>query len=501
MRFFALPLLCVLLHLPELLAKDKTGGRNFYKILGVTNKQLEKDPSVLKRKYRNLAKKWHPDKNPDNQEAAQQKFVDISDAYETLSDPEKKRIYDQVGEEGMKQQQQGGGGQAQAEAAQKLFEQFFGGGGGFSFGGGGGPFGGGGSRPAPEKSIFKGTKVAEWNASKFEDKIDENLAEGEYYVVAFYRSANADDLKQAYADVQKQYADIVDLVAVNCGKHAGVCKKENINKAEPVLVFFSAERGKIKKRTFGNELSTKAIGKWISNLVPDGTMDISDVAVARKWAADEQTAKVVLFTEKKSVPPMIKVLAAKFKTKVTVGLVKIPNLNESPVAKLFGVEKVPSVLHVTDRAKMEGEFFTSALTMELLSLFFSRAMAHFRKEQATPRCRELTNLARHQGQCGPQESQFCLIYLKKPAAERLEELNRLAEKLRQNPVKVYWLNHESDPVLSKALSGNHNIVLWRPKKKRWKAFEETFSVDAVATFVDNAVNGGSPLPEIMRTEL
>lgn len=56
----------------------------------------------IKKAYKKLAIKWHPDKNPDNKEAATEKFRDISEAYEILSDEEKRKKYDLYGHDGPK---------------------------------------------------------------------------------------------------------------------------------------------------------------------------------------------------------------------------------------------------------------------------------------------------------------------------------------------------------------------------------------------------------------
>lgn len=74
-------------------------GRDYYAILGVDRDASQDD---IRKAYRKSALRWHPDKNQDKKEEAEAKFKDIAEAYDVLSDLEKKRIYDQVGEEGLK---------------------------------------------------------------------------------------------------------------------------------------------------------------------------------------------------------------------------------------------------------------------------------------------------------------------------------------------------------------------------------------------------------------
>ncbi|KAI9029747.1 hypothetical protein CLU79DRAFT_735842 [Phycomyces nitens] len=78
-------------------------GKDYYEILGVSK---DADDEGIKKAYRKQALKWHPDRNKDQPELANSKFQEIGEAFEVLSDKNKRAVYDQYGEEGLK----GGGG-------------------------------------------------------------------------------------------------------------------------------------------------------------------------------------------------------------------------------------------------------------------------------------------------------------------------------------------------------------------------------------------------------
>lgn len=99
------------------------------------------DETEIKKAYRRLAVKYHPDKNPGDK-TAEEKFKKIAEAYDILSNPEKRQMYDQYGENAFANGGRGGGGGFSGDPFD-IFNQFFGGGGG---GGGFESFFGGGSR-------------------------------------------------------------------------------------------------------------------------------------------------------------------------------------------------------------------------------------------------------------------------------------------------------------------------------------------------------------------
>lgn len=116
--------------------------RDYYDILGVGR---DATPEQIKKAYRTLARKYHPDVNPNDKEA-EEKFKEVKEAYDVLSDPDKRARYDQFGHAGTSDQGFGGfgdfggfGGGADFGGFGDIFDMFFGG------------FGGGAKRQGPQK--------------------------------------------------------------------------------------------------------------------------------------------------------------------------------------------------------------------------------------------------------------------------------------------------------------------------------------------------------------
>mmetsp|Transcript_66031 Transcript_66031/g.157890 ORF Transcript_66031/g.157890 Transcript_66031/m.157890 type:complete len:247 (-) Transcript_66031:186-926(-) len=145
-----------------------TDNQDYYSVLGVGRDASDAD---IKKAYRKAALQWHPDKNPENKEQAEHMFKLVAEAYDVLSDPQKRNLYNQGGKEAVERGSAGfasaGGGFAGHPGVNPfdIFESFFGGKDPFAmfdemhFGGRGSRGGGGGGGPFSDPFFQQQTSV------------------------------------------------------------------------------------------------------------------------------------------------------------------------------------------------------------------------------------------------------------------------------------------------------------------------------------------------------
>ena len=188
-------------------------GANYYDLLGVNKNSTEEE---IKKAYKKLAMKHHPDRNPKNREEAEKKFKDISHAYNILTDKQKKHIYDQFGEEGL----QGANNMPNNFNPFSMFEEMFGdnmgGSGGFHFN-----MGGMNQKRQNNTTEVKRLKVSLndlYNGKKMNFNITRNILKPEKkHLIKTCDACNGSGVEIRI----QQFGPMIQQVQANCSKCGG----------------------------------------------------------------------------------------------------------------------------------------------------------------------------------------------------------------------------------------------------------------------------------------
>lgn len=314
-------------------------GKDYYKLLGVSRNADEKQ---IKKAFKKMSLKYHPDKNKDNPDA-KDKFVEIANAYETLMDPDKRQIYDVHGEEGVNQKtqrdaQQGGGHHnpfGGGDGFDDIFKTFFGnqGGGGqqhFGFN-----MGGGQQQQQPQKeNYFHQSDVIEINMETLSSFYRRNIV----WVLFFYKSSDG-KIKEHSEEIKtlaEKMHGIIKVGVVDCEEDEEICDEFSIKKTPRIKIY--AEKINDPGVNFKGKLEWKAISSQATAKMESFVSIVTENGFLDFMSREKDNFKVLLFTNKKKTPPVYKALS-KFSKQISFGMVR----ESDPLKNSFKIDKLPSL--------------------------------------------------------------------------------------------------------------------------------------------------------------
>ena len=367
-------------------------GRDFYKVLGIDRGA---DDRTLKKAYRSLALKHHPDKG-----GSEEKFAEISQAYDVLSDKDKRRVYDQYGEDGVKQHEQGGspgggfghpgggfggfpggfgGGFPGGGGGQQQFTFQFGGGGGGRGGGardpfdlfaqmfgeeggaggrGGGQRGGGGAPRSKENLYGKDSAVKSLKKTKFPGSDAKHV-----WLIEFYAPwcQHCKRLKPTMERLAKELEGFVKVGAVNCEKEKQLCGVEGVSSFPAIKL----KKGSVTV-SYDGERDLSSLKHWTLEQLPVRVSNVRKPegldAFLRKGCGTER-ACVVFFSDVTETPAWLKVAANELRGRFEFAEVRARN--EALALRMTDVAKFPSLVLACDGDASRTAEFAGSLRHEM----------------------------------------------------------------------------------------------------------------------------------------
>jgi thioredoxin-like negative regulator of GroEL len=477
--------------------------KDYYKILEVDRNASQEQ---IKKNFKKLSLKYHPDKNKKNPDAAKQKFIEVANAYEVLSDPEKKKIYDIHGEEAVnehtaRENSGGRGGFNTGGSFEDIFNQFFGGG---QRGHGGGHFQGGHrqnmhQQEEEEKNYFENTDVINLKM----DNLSKLYGRSQIWFILFFKSNDKEfeSLKEMWSTLAEKSYGIYKVAAVNCKFHEEICEEFSI-RTSPLIVYFPESSD--DEEVYRGIKKWEEIFKFGANKMQSFVRSINSDNYGDFITSNPTQHKVILFTSRKTTPPLLKALSKHFKGKLSFGEIRP---GEKELVDKLSVKNFPTVMVLSEPENYKGIIYEGPLTRDSLEKFLNQFAYQAIKVEKTAVVTEFTNdLYNKQRLCNEDDGKnICVIYLNNGDHLTADEnilLENLAKKYVNDPIRVFFINPSKYThfwVSFEKEDENSKVIILRGKRKKYSAVcKDRVDSQEIYDAIDNIISGGGSFKKLIK---
>ena len=509
-------------------------GEDYYKILGVKRNASKKD---IRKAFKKLSLKYHPDKNKDNPEKAKQKFIKIAEAYEVLNDDEKRKIYDTYGSEGVKQHEQGqsagpnmnmnnfqfnfNGQNFDGQSFEEIFNKFFGGGmgggfrqekrgkkgsfGGFSdfFGGFGDMFGNGNKKNFNNQQYYQKNNNRNFHGGFHEEEtpnyfenskvilVNMNILSKIYkrkkpWFILFFspRDRNFKNYRNLFINLSKKIDPSIKIGAVNCDTDEEICEEFDIKKINEIL--FLSDNIKEKNIIYNGDLSVQKLIEFGEKYLINYVIKVTDKNYKNFINKNDSLFHVILFTEKTETPSIYRIISKNYNEKFVFGMV---NKNDKELIDKFNnVNKFPSLFLLIDDENYNGIFCNTELNKENIEEFLKQFLNRKKEKNLFP---ELT-LNEYK-----ENKHMIFILLTNSDNIKLEDKNLLIQlkKFYNKKIKFYYLNVKLYNKFWDSFDNEDKFMkglILRGKKNKYIPIKRgKFNYNDLVNIIDNAIYDGT----------
>ena len=460
-------------------------GEDYYHLLGV---KRDASKAEIRRAFKKLSLQYHPDKNKNkkNPEKAKEMFIKIANAYEVLNDDKLRKIYDQHGEEGVKQHQQGGG-QQHGGNFQDIFNFFFHGG-----------MGGGfhqNVQEGPENNFFENTDVLQLKM----DNLSKLLNRRKIWFVYFFKSKDGgfQETKKKIVDIASQSYGIFNFGAVNCKDDEEICEDYSVYSTPKVIYF--PDSGSDEEEYKG-PIEFQSIFKYGAKLMQNFVRVINKDNYNDFMSTHSERYHVLLFTSKKITPPLFKALSKDYLNHLSFGEIR---QTEIELIKTFNINSFPTLIIITEPEINEVDTFKEDLKYDNIKKFLNKYAYKKRQENKNIKVRELnSNTYERLGMCSINDGKnICLIFFvnkDKLDSNEYKNLENIGNKFIDDHVKVFYLNVGKYKRIFNSFNDNNinfentSAVIVKGKRKKYIGIsKENYSnIKDFYNIMDNVLSGG-----------